>query len=130
MRTRLCLWWSKEALVRDFPVPDDLIATLTSDQVDDLVTKYGVSESDVIIYGAPWEHTPDDDNDSPPQTQDATTQTETDIADAIETLLNDGSEQSLVTACVALYKHKRSYREDDTEWLEEAVRTAKKQRGC
>ena len=65
MRTRLCLWWSKEALVRDFPVPDDLIATLTSDQVDDLVTKYGLSESDVIIYGAPWaEDTPDEDTDA------------------------------------------------------------------
>ena len=73
----------------------------------------------------------DDGNNSPPQTQDATTQTETpDIADTIESLLNDGSEQSLVTACVALYKHKRSHRDDDTEWLEEAVRTAKKQRGC
>jgi hypothetical protein len=65
MRTRLCLWWSKEALVRDFPVPDDLIATLTSDQVDDLVTKYGLSELDVIIYGAPWaEDTPDEDTDA------------------------------------------------------------------
>jgi hypothetical protein len=69
-------------------------------------------------------------NDSPPPTQDATTQTETDIADTIETLLSDGSEQSLVTACVALYKHKRSHRDDDTEWLEEAVHTAKKLRGC
>jgi hypothetical protein len=68
-------------------------------------------------------------NDSPPPTQDATTQTETDIADTIETLLSDGSEQSLVTACVALYKHKRSHRDDDTEWLEEAVHTAKKLRG-
>ena len=35
-----------------------------------------------------------------------------------------------VVACVALYRHKRSHRDDDTEWLEEAVRTAKKQRGC
>lgn len=70
------------------------------------------------------------DNDSPPPTQDAATQTETpDIADTIESLLNDGSEQSLVTACVALYKHKRSHHDDDTEWIEEAVRTAKKQRG-
>ena len=68
--------------------------------------------------------------DSPPHTEDATTQTETDIADTIETLLSDGSEGALVTACVTLYKHKRSHRDDDTEWLEEAVRTAKKSRGC
>ena len=73
----------------------------------------------------------DDDNDSPPQTQDGATQTETqNIADTIESLLHDGSEQSLVTACVVLYKHKRSHREDDTEWLEEAVHTAKRARGC
>ena len=72
-----------------------------------------------------------DDEEPPPQTQDATTQTETpDIADTIESLLHDGSEQSLVTACVVLYKHKRSHRDDDTEWLEMAVHTAKKQRGC
>ena len=47
--------------------------------------------------------------------------TETDIADTIESLLHNGSEQSLVTACVALYKHKRMNRDDDTEWLEEAI---------
>ena len=51
-------------MARDFPVPDDLIVTLTSDQVDDLVTKYGLSASDVIIYGAPWEHTPDEDTEA------------------------------------------------------------------
>ena len=71
------------------------------------------------------------DEEEPPQTENTTTQTETpDIADTIEKLLNDGSEQSLVTACVALYKHKRSNRDDDTEWLEEAVHTAKRARGC
>jgi hypothetical protein len=35
-----------------------------------------------------------------------------------------------VASCIALYRHKRSHRDDDTEWLEEAVRTAKKSRNC
>ncbi len=39
----------------DFPdVPDDQITTLPFDQVADLVTEYGIPDSEVFIYGAPW----------------------------------------------------------------------------
>jgi hypothetical protein len=53
-----------------------------------------------------------------------------DIADQIEHLLLEHGADGCVASCIALYRHKRSHRDDDTEWLEEAVRTAKKSRNC
>ena len=55
-----------------------------------------------------------------------------DIADRIEHLLFniENGADGCVASCIALYRHKRSHRDDDTTWLEEAVRAAKKSRNC
>ena len=52
-----------------------------------------------------------------------------DVADRIESLLQGGAD-GCVAACIAMYRHKRAHPDDNTEWLGEAVHTAKRVCGC
>jgi hypothetical protein len=63
------------------------------------------------------------DNDSPPQTQDATVQTESD-----ETIESARVEESFAAACIKLWKRART--DEDVALLEMALHAAKRTRGC
>jgi hypothetical protein len=44
--------------------------------------------------------------------------------------LLQGGADGCVAACIAMYRHKRAHPDDNTEWLGEAVHTAKRVCGC
>ena len=72
----------------------------------------------------------EDDGDLEIPEEPAASQAPTvDVADRIESLLQGGAD-GCVAACIAMYRHKRAHPDDNTEWLGEAVHTAKRVCGC